>query len=244
MKYLSVLFITVIATLTSCSSTRYQVPLKQDALAQNNTPKQSLTKETPKKKTTTKKATKKKIEKKKITPKKEEIKVVADQEPVYGKQKKADRVYGKVISVKTGKDGYTAIVQTKDNVSYKAIVSISNLGRHGGYEIFEVGNNVAFLGTIWKMENKNKITVRKILSTNTEHFKVKGIVESIENGKDGYTARIKANDSIYYATISFANLGENHTKYKQFMKGDEVYVYGELWFLGDKKQITVRDILS
>ncbi|WP_196889785.1 hypothetical protein [Aureivirga sp. CE67] len=155
-----------------------------------------------------------------------------------------ENIFGKVVSIHDGKDGYVAIIETKNNKSYKALISIPNLGRHGGYTDLKVGNNVAVFGSVWEMDNHRRITVKKILSENTNHFKLKGIVEEIKNEKDGYTAKIRSNDLFYYATISIPNLGENHANFRMLEKGEKVHIYGELWFMNDKKQITVRDILK
>jgi hypothetical protein len=65
----------------------------------------------------------------------------------------------------------------------------------------------------------------------------------VEFGKDGYTAKIKADDGgIYFATISIPNPGENSDKYKVFKEGETVSVKGEFWKPGNENRITVRDI--
>ena len=157
-----------------------------------------------------------------------------------------EEVFGTVQSIENGKDGYTAKIKTSKDEIYFATISIPNLGENGGYERFEIGNKIAIKGEFWNLGEENHITVRKILSSNTEKFEVHGVVQSIENGKDGYTAEIKTSkDEIYFVTISIPNLGEkNAHKFKQYSKGDKLSVVGEFWSMSNEKRITVRDILS
>lgn len=72
---------------------------------------------------------------------------------------------------------------------------------------------------------------------------VMGNVESIEYGKDGYTAKVKtAKNEIYLATISIINLG-GPQNYKVFKVGEKVTLKGEIWTSENEKYITVRSIL-
>lgn len=157
-----------------------------------------------------------------------------------------EEVFGTVQAIENGKDGYTAQIKNSKDEIYFATISIPNLGENGGYERFEIGNKVAIKGKVWKLGKENKIIVRNILSGDTEKFEVFGTVQSIKNGKDGYTAQIKdPKDEIYFAIISIPNLGEkNAHKFKKFSKGDKLTIVGELWNMEDKKQVTVRDIIK
>jgi hypothetical protein len=72
---------------------------------------------------------------------------------------------------------------------------------------------------------------------------VMGNVESIEYGKDGYTAKVKTEkNEIYLATISMINLG-GPQNYKVFKVGEKVTLKGEIWTSENEKYITVRSIL-
>ena len=72
---------------------------------------------------------------------------------------------------------------------------------------------------------------------------VMGNVESIEYGKDGYTAKVKTEkNEIYLATISIINLG-GPQNYKVFKVGEKVTLKGEIWTSENEKYITVRSIL-
>ena len=72
---------------------------------------------------------------------------------------------------------------------------------------------------------------------------VKGKVMDIQNGKDGYTAKIETADKeIYFVTISHSNL-KDHETYKTVKVGDDLDVSGELWDLSGEQHITVREIL-
>ena len=73
---------------------------------------------------------------------------------------------------------------------------------------------------------------------------ISGKVQSIEFGKDGYTAKIStAKNEVYFATISIVNVGgpENCKKLKE---GDEVSLKGEIWKTDTEKHIKVKEIVS
>lgn len=73
---------------------------------------------------------------------------------------------------------------------------------------------------------------------------ISGKVESIELGKDGYTAKIKSDkNEIYYATISIVNLG-GPENYKKLKEGDEVFLKGDIWKTDTEKHIKVKEIVS
>lgn len=72
---------------------------------------------------------------------------------------------------------------------------------------------------------------------------VVGNVESIQYGKDGYTAKVKTDtNEIYLATISMINLGGSQN-YKVFKEGEKVTLKGEIWSSENEKHITVKSIL-
>ena len=73
---------------------------------------------------------------------------------------------------------------------------------------------------------------------------ISGKVQSIEFGKDGYTAKIStAKNEVYFATISIVNVG-GPENYKKLKKGDEVSVKGEIWKTDTEKHIKVKEIVS
>ncbi|HEX8016403.1 MAG TPA: hypothetical protein VF465_14310 [Flavobacterium sp.] len=73
---------------------------------------------------------------------------------------------------------------------------------------------------------------------------VSGKVESIENGKDGYTAKINtAKNEVYFATVSIVNVG-GPENFKRFKEGDEVSVQGEIWKSENENHIKVTRIFS
>lgn len=156
---------------------------------------------------------------------------------------KIKEVFGRVEKIEDGPDGYTAMIKTSKGELHFAIISIPNLGEEA-YKNLEIGKKVALKGEYWKLGEENRLTVRKILSTNNDHFEVSGKMKSVNQGTDGYTAELIADDGeIYFATVSIPNLGNNHEKYKEFKFGETLTVVGELWALGSEKQVTVRDIL-
>ena len=73
---------------------------------------------------------------------------------------------------------------------------------------------------------------------------VSGKVESIESGKDGYTAKITTDSKeVYFATISIVNVG-GPQNYKQLKIGDIVSLKGEIWKTDEEKHIKVQEIVS
>ena len=79
---------------------------------------------------------------------------------------------------------------------------------------------------------------------NDANSAVSGKVESIQSGKDGYTAKITTDaKEVYFATISIVNVG-GPQNYKQLKIGDVVSLKGEIWKTDDEKHIKVTQIVS
>ncbi|QSB27759.1 hypothetical protein [Flavobacterium sp. CLA17] len=73
---------------------------------------------------------------------------------------------------------------------------------------------------------------------------ISGKVESVEFGKDGYTAKINTDkNEVYFATISIVNVG-GPEHYKLLKQGDEVSLKGEFWKTDTEKHIKVKEIVS
>lgn len=73
---------------------------------------------------------------------------------------------------------------------------------------------------------------------------ISGKVESVEAGKDGYTAKINTDKKeVYFATISIVNVG-GPQNYKQLKAGDEVSLKGEIWKTETENHIKVKEIVS
>lgn len=71
---------------------------------------------------------------------------------------------------------------------------------------------------------------------------VEGTVTDINQGKDGYTAKIETADKeIYAVTISHSNL-KHHEQYVTVKVGDRLKASGDFWKLDGINQITVREI--
>ncbi|WP_343695769.1 hypothetical protein [Flavobacterium sp.] len=103
------------------------------------------------------------------------------------------------------------------------------------------------------MKNLKKISLVVVLMTFIISCKtmkennirtVSGKVESVESGKDGYTAKINTDEKgVYFATISIVNVG-GPQNYKQVKIGDVVSVKGEFWKTEEENHIKVIQILS
>ena len=71
---------------------------------------------------------------------------------------------------------------------------------------------------------------------------ISGSVDEIQQGKDGYTAKITAtNGRLYYATISHSNL-KNPRQYKTVKVGDTIQVKGDTWKMENEIHIIVREL--
>jgi lysyl-tRNA synthetase class II len=103
------------------------------------------------------------------------------------------------------------------------------------------------------MKNLKRISFLVVLMTfviscttmkNNTNSAVSGKVESIESGKDGYTAKINTDTKeVYFATISIVNVG-GPQNYKQLKIGDVVSLKGEIWKTDDENHIKVTQIVS
>lgn len=71
---------------------------------------------------------------------------------------------------------------------------------------------------------------------------VKGEITEINNGKDGYTAKIKmADGTVYFATISIPNL-KDPKQYKKFNVGDVIKVKGKTYKIEEDTLIKVEEL--
>jgi len=157
-------------------------------------------------------------------------------------------VSGKVVQVKTGKDGYTATIKDGNGNHYHATISAVNLQQSSTpYKRFEVGDDVSVKGSFWHdQEGQTYVTVKDILgdiNTEKEHA-VKGKITAIEKGKDGYTATLKdASGTTYKATISMVNLQKYGGTFKRYDVGDTIWIKGSVWEdPTGAKYITVKEL--
>lgn len=156
------------------------------------------------------------------------------------------KIEGTVQKIENGKDGYTATLQTDDNKIYFATVSIPNLGEnHAEYRRVEVGEKITVESEGATADSQYLAVSRLYPAENAEdtnNFKAKGVVKSIENGKDGYTAKMVSKDKkVYFVTISIVNLLDSN-EYRRVKIGETIEVQGEYWLLGKDKRITVRKL--
>lgn len=78
--------------------------------------------------------------------------------------KDKNTISGKVVSVESGKDGYTAKINTDKNEIFFATISIVNVGGPQNYKKLKEGEQVSLKGEIWKTETENHIKVKEIVS--------------------------------------------------------------------------------
>ena len=156
-------------------------------------------------------------------------------------------VSGKISAIQKGKDGYTATIENSKGRVYYGTISIPNMSNPQLFKQAETGDTITVKGELWKMGKEKRITVREILELkqkNVAEAKITGTVQSVERGKDGYTAKIKTSErTIYFAVISIPNLG-SPGKFREFKMGEKVTLFGEIWKMGNDNRITVRKILD
>ncbi|WP_146185967.1 hypothetical protein [Flavobacterium album] len=71
---------------------------------------------------------------------------------------------------------------------------------------------------------------------------VKGEITEINQGKDGYTAKLKmANGTVYFATISIPNL-KDPKQYRKFNVGDVIKVIGKTFKVEEDTMIKVEEL--
>jgi hypothetical protein len=105
---------------------------------------------------------------------------------------------------------------------------------------------ITFCGCNQKADGETKQETEQTVETPEPHEliqkTVEGTVVEINNGKDGYTAKLEtAEKEFYFVTISHANL-RDVSQYKSVQIGDHLKVTGDLWQMEDANQITVRNI--
>lgn len=78
--------------------------------------------------------------------------------------KENNTISGKVDSIESGKDGYTAKITTDTKEVYFATISIINVGGPQNYKQLKIGDEVSLKGEIWKTDNEKHIKVQEIVS--------------------------------------------------------------------------------
>lgn len=73
-------------------------------------------------------------------------------------------ITGKVDSIESGKDGYTAKVTTDTKEVYFATISIVNVGGPQNYKQVKIGDQVSLKGEIWKTDDEKHMKVQEIVS--------------------------------------------------------------------------------
>jgi hypothetical protein len=76
-------------------------------------------------------------------------------------------INGTVTSITNGKDGYTAAIQTENDGTYAALVSISNVGGPDKHQSCVVGDVVSFKGIPSVSGNAKSLMVKEIISITT-----------------------------------------------------------------------------
>ena len=117
-----------------------------------------------------------------------------------------------------------------------AVIAFASCEQHKQATINDTGVEVV------KVRTPHKDTINKAVEPEMETRSIEAVVLEINNGKDGYTAKVEtANKEIYYATVSRANL-KDATQYKTLKTGDKAKFTGDFWKMENKDQLTVREL--
>lgn len=103
------------------------------------------------------------------------------------------------------------------------------------------------LGTTGCQQQDVSEEIEEILEGEVEKplvISVEGVIQHIENGKDGYVATLKTEDGqIYNATISIVNLQKHDGEFHRYEIGDTITVSGETWEDGvGNKHVVVHQL--
>jgi len=120
-----------------------------------------------------------------------------------------------------------------------AVIAFASCESHKKVEIKEDGTEVV------EVRTPHQDTVDKVADPAMKTEAAGGTVVEINRGKDGYTAKLKVDDSkeeFVFVTISHSNL-KDHTQYRDVKIGDKIHVIGDYWKNGEgESQITVREL--
>ena len=85
-------------------------------------------------------------------------------------------------------------------------------------------------------------SLKNVHAKNEMLLNVTGIIENIENGKDGYSAKLVTDKKeTYHLTVSVINFNAHHSDYKRVIPGELVTVNGNVWKdLDGKKYMRVN----
>lgn len=72
-------------------------------------------------------------------------------------------IIGKVLKLTTGKDGYTADIQTETDGNYTALVSMINMGGPENFQSCAVGDVVTLKGVLSELGGAQQLTVTEII---------------------------------------------------------------------------------
>ena len=117
-----------------------------------------------------------------------------------------------------------------------AVIAFASCESHKQKTVIESGIEVT------KVRTPTEDTIDKTENPPMKIETVEGKVVEINQGKDGYTAKLETKEkTFFFVTISHSNL-KNHEQYKSVKVGETLKVTGDSWKLGDDNQITVREI--
>lgn len=116
-----------------------------------------------------------------------------------------------------------------------AVITFASCEQHKQSKVTESGTEVV------KVRTPHEDTLSKP-EPRMGSRSIEATVLEINNGKDGYTAKVATEaKEIYFATVSHANL-KDHSQYKSLKPGDKVRLVGDFWKMNDENQLTVREL--
>jgi len=113
-------------------------------------------------------------------------------------------ISGKVQSIENGKDGYMAMVETKAEGAYNAVVSMVNLVGPDNYQRFNIGDKVTLKGAPFTIGEVQQLKVEKII--NVEPTRTQLTIDN--NAFRGITVGDKIADHTAYIQKETLRTGE------------------------------------
>ena len=93
-----------------------------------------------------------------------------------------------------------------------------------------------------KKMNTPEVATTVAAADTAKHINITGKVQEIQNGKDGYTAKVATTDNVvYFATISIPNM-KDPKDYRRVAVDDTINITGELWKTETENHVTVRSM--
>lgn len=89
---------------------------------------------------------------------------------------------------------------------------------------------------------KSNKTILQTETTQVSSDFITGLVNDVQFGKDGYTAKVTASTNrVYFITVSRSNL-KDPSQYREIKLEERIRFKGDVWKMEDETHVTVREL--